>query len=284
MVSMNKLSKGKRIAAVRSLVEGCSIRATVRMTGVAKNTVVKLLVDLGHACAEYQDRTLRGLKPQQIQCDEIWSFCYAKQKNVPDDLGGMFGYGDVWTWTALDADTRLMITWRIGLRTPEDAHEFMLDLAGRVVNIAQLTTDGFSAYPSAVKEAFGDDVNYAQLVKLYGAEPAGPGRYSPPTCIGSKREYVIGAADPNHISTSYVERQNLTMRMGMRRFTRLTNAFSKKVENLSHAVALHFMHYNFCFCRVHQTLGTTPAVAAGLADHAWSIEELVGLLDKTDSN
>ena len=278
MVSMNKLSTEKRIAVVRALVEGCSIRATVRMTGVAKNTVVKLLADLGCACAACQDRTLRGLAPKRIQCDEIWAFCHAKQKNVPAEKQGVFGYGDVWTWVALDADAKLVITWHVGLRLASDAQAFMLDLAGRVVDIAQLTTDGFAAYPAAVREAFGDQVDYAQLVKLYGAENPGAGRYSPPKCIGSHCEYVIGAADPAHISRSHVERQNLTMRMGMRRVTPLTNAFSKRVESLAAAVALHFMHYNFC--RIHQTLWITPAMAAGISDHVWSVEELVGLLNR----
>lgn len=279
MVIMNTLSTDKRIAVVRALVEGCSIRATCRMTGVAKNTVAKLLVDLGRACAEFQDRTLRGLKPAKIQCDEIWSFCYAKQKNVPEPMKGTYGYGDVWTWVALDSDAKLVMTWHVGLRLPADAHAFMDDLAGRVVNVAQLTTDGFAAYPAAVREAFGDEVHYAKLIKLYGGAEnvAGPARYSPAACIGSRKEYVIGGADPEHISTSHVERQNLTMRMSMRRFTRLTNAFSKKVENLKHAVALHFMHYNFC--RVHQSLRVTPAMAAGVADHVWSMEELVGLIE-----
>jgi len=277
MVSMNTLSKEKRIAVVRALVEGCSIRSTVRMTGVAKNTVVKLLCDLGAACAEFHDRTVRGTTPEHVQCDEIWSFCHPKEKNLPAEFKGRLGHGNVWTWTALEADSKLILSWRVGQRMAEDAYEFMSDLAGRVTNIAQLTTDGFGAYPAAVREAFGDEVNYAQLVKLYGSVVAGPRRYSPPTCIGSRKEYLTGGPDPAHVSTSHVERQNLTMRMGMRRFTRLTNAFSKKIENLSAADALHFMHYNFC--RTHQTLGTTPAQAAGLADHAWSVAELVGLLD-----
>jgi IS1 family transposase len=274
---MKTLSNEKRIAVVRALVEGCSIRATVRMTGVAKNTVVKLLGDLGAACAEFHDRTVRAQKPMHIQCDEISAFCHAKEKNVPVEVKGVFGHGDVWTWTALDADSKLILSWRVGLRTPADAQEFMFDLAGRVTSIAQLTTDGFKPYPAAVREAFGDEVHYAQLIKLYGAESTGPARYSPPTCIGTKKDYVIGGPNPKHVSTGHVERQNLTMRMSMRRFTRLTNAFSKKVENLTHAVALHFAHYNFC--RVHQTLGMTPAQACGLADHAWSIAELIGLLD-----
>ena len=217
------------------------------------------------------------MKCARLQCDEIWSFYYAKQKNGPAEHRGPYGYGEVWTWTAIDADTKLMVTWQVGLRTATDAQAFMFDLAGPITNVAQLTTDGFGAYPPAVREAFGEDVNYAQLAKVYGSEPAGPGRYSPPQCIGTSCEHVIGAGDPQHISTSYVKRQNLTMRMSMRRFTRLTNAFSKKLENLEHAVALHFMHYNFC--RVHQTLRMSPAMAAGVADKLWSIDDLIGLLD-----
>jgi len=282
MVIMNRLRRERRSAVVRALVEGCSIRSVVRMTGAAKNTVVKLLADLGAACTAHHAQVVCGIRPQRIQCDEIWSFCYAKQRNVPDDLRGIFGYGDVWTWTALAADEKLVICWHIGMRTTGDAQAFMADLAVRVLNLPQLTMDGFSGYPEAVYKAFGNGVDYAQLIKLYEAENAGEARYSPPKCNGSKQGAVIGDPDPAHVSTSHVERQDLTMRMGMRKFTRLTNAFSRKLANLEAAVALHFTHYNFC--RVHQTLGTTPAVAAGLADHVWPIEELVGLLDKAGSN
>lgn len=273
--SMNKLSTDKRIQILAALVEGNSLRSVTRMAGVSINTVTKLLVDAGTACAAFLDRELRGLQPKRIQCDEIWSFCYAKAKNVPNDKAGQFGFGDVWTWAAIDADSKLILTYRVGLRTSEDAREFMFDLAGRVTNIAQLTTDGFIGYPDAVREAFGDEVNYAQLIKVYHAQK-GEIRYSPAECVGCRKEYVIGAADQAHISTSYIERQNLTMRMGMRRFTRLTNAFSKKVENLEHAVALHFAHYNFC--RTHKTLGTTPAVAAGITDRVWSLADIVRLI------
>ena len=277
MVNMNKLSSNKRIAAVRALVEGCSIRSSVRIAGVAKNTVVKLLCDLGAACAAQHGALVNGLSPKQIQCDEIWAFCCSKQKNVPAEYRGVFGYDDVWTWTALDSDTKLIISWYVGLRTGADARAFMADLACRVVNLPQLTTDGFTSYPEAVYAAFGEHIDYAQLFKLYQAERAGEARYSPPACTGTRKIAVIGEPDPAHISTSHVERQNLTMRMSMRRFTRLTKAFSKKAENLEHAVALHFMHYNFC--RIHQTLRVTPAMAAGVSDHVWSIEDLIRLLD-----
>jgi IS1 family transposase len=277
MVSMNKLSTEKRIAVVRALVEGCSIRSVVRMTGVAKNTVVKLLCDLGAACAVTHAQLVVGLSPKHIQCDEIWAFCHAKQKNVPAEYQGVFGHGDVWTWTALDADTKLIISWYIGRRTGADARAFMYDLAVRIRNQPQLTTDGFTSYPEAVYAEFGNHVDYAQLYKTYAAERVGEARYSPAVCTGTRKVAVIGEPDPDHVSTSHVERQNLTMRMSMRRFTRLTNAFSKKVENLEHAVALHFMHYNFC--RIHQTLRVTPAMTAGLSDRLWSIEDLIGLLD-----
>jgi len=221
------------------------------MTGAAKNTVVKLLAELGEACQWYQDEHLRNLPCKRVQCDEVWSFCYSKDKNVPQQHKGEFGYGDVWTWTALCADTKLVPSWLVGRRTGADARAFISDLADRLANRVQLTTDGYRAYLGAVEEAFGADIDYAILDKMYGPEP-------------------------KDISTSYVERQNLTMRMGMRRFTRLTNAFSKKVEYLMHAVSLHFMYYNFA--RVHRSLGTTPAKAAGVSDHVWSIEEIVGLL------
>ena len=275
---MNKLTTEKRSAVVRALVEGCSIRATVRMTGAAKNTVVKLLVDLGTACSEYQDHNLRNLNCKRLQLDEIWSFVYAKAKNVPTGKAGEFGVGDVWTWTAIDADTKLVPSWLIGTRDGAAAKAFVSDLASRLAHRVQITTDGHKAYLDAVEEAFGMDVDYAMLVKVYGA---GGGqaemRYSPAECVGCKKERVTGYPDPNHVSTSFAERANLTMRMSMRRFTRLTNAHSKKVENHAHAVALHFMWYNFG--RIHETLRSTPAMRAGVADHKWSIKEIVGLLD-----
>jgi IS1 family transposase len=250
------------------------------MTGVAKGTVLKLLADLGGACAEYQDRAFRNLKLRRVQCDEIWSFCYAKQKNVPASMKGQPGVGDVWTWTALDADTKLVPTWMIGSRDAGMAHGFIQDLADRLTSRIQLTTDGHKVYIEAVEAAFGSEIDYSMLVKLYGAERPGEARYSPAKCIGTVRECCSGNPDPAHVSTSYVERQNLTMRMSMRRFTRLTNAFSKKVENLAAAVALHFMWYNFG--RIHQTLRITPAMAAGVTDHVWSLEEVVGLLEAAE--
>jgi IS1 family transposase len=283
MVSMNRLTTEKRAQIISALVEGNSIRATVRMTGAAKNTVTKLLVDLGAACAEYQDKAFRELPCRTIQCDEIWAFCYSKQKNVPEQHKGTFGYGDVWTWTAIDADTKLVPSWLVGERTFEDALTFLTDLEARISGPIQLTTDGFRVYVRAVAQAFRHTwVDYAMLQKLYGADPEDERRYSPPVCIGTKKEEVFGNPDPAKISTSYVERQNLTMRMGMRRFTRLTNAFSKKVENLAHAVSLHYMYYNFA--RPHKTLANpyprTPAMAAGVADHVWTLREIAALLDQ----
>lgn len=277
MVSMNRLTTQERVRVIAALVEGNSIRSTVRMTGVAKNTIVKLLAEMGQACKAWHDEHVCHLLSKRIQCDEIWAFCYAKQKNVPEEKRGQFGYGDVWTWTALDAETKLMVSYMVGLRDAGYAHEFMRDVASRLSRKVQLTTDGLRVYLDAVEDAFGGDVDFAQLVKIYGAERPGEARYSPATIIGTRQEEVCGTPEPRHVSTSYVERQNLTMRMSMRRFTRLTNGFSKKVENHAAMIALHFMHYNFC--RIHQTLRITPAMAAGLADHVWEIEELVGLID-----
>ena len=275
---MNKLNKKQRAQVVAALVEGNSIRATVRMTGVAKNTVTKLLVDLGNACAKYQDQAFRNLPCRRIQCDEIWSFCYAKEKNLPEALRGKLGFGDVWTWTALCADTKLVPSWMVGERSGAFAAKFMDDLASRLAHRVQLTTDGHRPYLEAIEGAFGSEIDYAILVKLYNNPPTGnQTRYSPGECCGVKKGKVAGNPNPKHVSTSYVERQNLTMRMQMRRFTRLTNAFSKKVDNLKHAVSLHFMYYNFA--RVHQTLRVTPAMEAGISDHVWSLEEIVGLLD-----
>lgn len=278
MVSMNKLTNKQRAQVLGALVEGNSIRATVRMTGAAKNTVVKLLTDVGSACLDYQDQTLRNLTCKRIQCDEIWSFCYAKDKNVPKDKRGQFGYGDVWTWTAICADSKLVPCWLVGRRNTATAKEFMLNLASRLSHRVQITTDGHKPYLEAVRGAFGLDVDYAMLVKLYGPEPEGQKRYSPASFVSATGRSINGSPDKQHISTSFAERQNLTMRMSMRRFTRLTNAFSKKVENLQHAVSLHFMYYNFC--RVHKTLGVTPAMAAGVANHAWTLEEIACLADK----
>jgi IS1 family transposase len=277
---MNRLSIQKRAQIIGCLVEGNSLRATARMTDTAINTVVKLLVDVGKACAEYQNQTLRNLKCKRLQCDEIWSFCYAKAKNVPKDKKGQFGYGDVWTWTAICADTKLIPAWLVGDRGAETASIFMEDLASRLTHRVQLTTDGHATYLSAIDGAFGTDIDYAMLIKIYGNELQKEERrkYSPPECVGCETKVITGNPDKKHVSTSYAERQNLTMRMSMRRFTRLTNAFSKKVENLSHAVSLHFMFYNFG--RIHKTLRCTPAMEAGVSDHVWSLEEIAALTDK----
>jgi IS1 family transposase len=273
---MNRLSTAQRAAVVSCLVEGTSLRATSRITGVARMTVEKLLRDLGEACQRYQDEHLRNLNCQRVQADEIWSFCYARNANVPEEKKGVFGYGDVWTWTAIDADTKLCLSWLVASRDGESAEAFMRDVASRIANRTQLTTDGLKAYLRAVDLAFGVDIDFATLHKVYASDPKGTKSFTPPVCTSCKRVPVTGDPDPKHISTSYVERQNLTMRMHMRRFTRLTNAFSKKVENHAFAIALHFMHYNFC--RVHQTLRVTPAMEAGLSNHVWSIEEIVTLL------
>ena len=277
---MNRLSTAERAKVVSVLVEGNSLRATSRITGVARMTVEKLLRDLGTACAEFHDKTVRSVRSQRVQCDEIWSFIGSKQKNVPEDKRGI--WGDVWTWTAIDADTKLMVSYMVGPRNPHMAFEFMKDVAARLASPVQLTTDGLYWYVHAVEHAFGIDVDYAMLEKHYGGGGEGQsGRYSPARFTGATRKIIRGNPNPRHISTSYVERQNLTMRMHMRRFTRLTNGFSKKVEMHAHSVALHFAYYNFC--KIHQTLRVTPAMEAGLSDHVWSIEELIGLLTASAS-
>ena len=275
MANMNRLSTAKRASVVAALVEGCGLRATARMTGVARMTGEKLLRDLGAACARYQDEHLRNLTCRRIECDEIWSFVYAKEKNVERAKSAPEVAGDVWTWTAIDADTKLVPSWLIGTRDLATAYDFMHDLADRLRHRVQLTTDGHTPYLEAVESAFGMDIDYAMLVKIYGSDPAEK-RYSPAKCLGCDVRSITGEPNPKHISTSYVERQNLTMRMSMRRFTRLTNAFSKKVEMHAHSVALHFMHYNFV--KIHSTLRTTPAQAAGVTDRLWEIEDLVDLL------
>jgi len=273
---MNQLATSKRSQVVAALVEGTSINATCRMTGVAKHTVLKLLKDLGCAAASYHDDHVRNLRVRRVQCDEIWAFVYAKQKNVSFEQMQQ-GAGDVWTWTAIDADTKLIISYTLGDRGAGTAQVFMRDVASRIANRIQLTTDGHRVYAEAVEDAFGADIDYAMLVKIYGASNDSPeSRYSPATCIGCRTGVLAGNPDPQHISTSFVERQNLSMRMGMRRFTRLTNGFSKKLENHGHAVALYFMHYNYC--RVHKSLRVTPAMEAGLTDHVWTLEELLNLL------
>lgn len=276
MCSMDALPLERQTRVLSALVEGNSIRATVRMTGVAKNTVVKLLADLGTACAEYQRKTLRNLSCKRVQCDEIWSFCYAKEKNVPEDRRGKLGYGDVWTWTAICADTKLIICWRVGSRSAWDAQHFMYDLASRLKDRVQLTTDGHRPYLQAVEGAFGTEIDYAMLVKLYGGGYEEEGRYSPPECVAALPTVIKGNPNPDYVSTSYAERQNLSMRMHMRRFTRLTNAFSKKLENHKHALAIYFMYYNFC--RVHQSLRVTPAMEAGVTDHLWNLSDILALL------
>jgi len=280
---MNRLSTERRGQVISCLVEGMSIRSTSRVTGAATNTITKLLVDLGDACSKYQDRTLRNLPCERFECDEIWSFCYAKAKNVPVKYEDEWGYGDVWTWTAIDAETKLVPSWLVGKRDNRDCYTFLADLKHRLrPGRVQITTDGLASYLAVIEPLFGADrVDYAQLIKMYG-EADMDHRYSPAACTGIDQRIVTGDPDPDLISTSYVERQNLTMRMGMRRFTRLTNGFSKKVENHAHAVSLHFMHYNFG--RPHKTLTkrhgkpTTPAMAAGVADHVWSVYEIAALV------
>jgi IS1 family transposase len=273
---MNRLDTKKRATVVAALVEGVSIRAASRMTGVSKPTILKLLLDLGAACQKFHAETVHGLKTRRIECDEVWSFIHSKQKNVPAEKRGLPGHGDVWTWTALDAESKLIVSWFVGDRDAGAAFTFMQDVAERLSRRVQLTTDGHKVYLEAVEEAFGASIDYAMLVKLYGCLPESETRYSPAVCIGTKVETITGAPNPNHISTSYVERQNLSMRMGMRRFTRLTNGFSKKLANHEAAIALYFVHYNFA--RMHQTLRVTPAMEAGLSDHVWSIAEIIGLL------
>ena len=273
----NVLSTPKRVAIVSALVEGVGIRATARMVGVSKDTVMKLWRELGEACIRYQDEALRDLPCKRLQVDEIWSFVYAKEKNVPAERKGTFGFGDVWTFTAIDAETKLVPSFLVGMRDAGCATEFLNDLAGRLASRVQLTSDGHKMYLSAVEDAFGGDIDFAQLVKIYGAAPEGPEvRYSPAQCLGTQKTAITGCPDPKHVSTSYVERANLTMRMSIRRFTRLTNAFSKKLENHAAALGLFFMHYNFC--RIHQTLRVTPAMAAGVSARVWEVADLVGLL------
>jgi IS1 family transposase len=272
---MNRLSTAKRAQVIGALVEGNSINATCRMLGVGKHTVLRLLEDAGQACLEYHDEHVRGLTAQRIQADEVWSFVGAKMKNASEDKVAQ-GWGDVWTWTAIDADTKLIVSYLVGQRGAYWANEFLKDVALRVSNRVQLTTDGHHVYVDAVERAFGAEVDYAMLIKLYG-NPSNPDtRYSPGECIGTESHIVMGNPDLRHISTSYIERSNLSMRMGMRRFTRLTNGFSKKLANHAHQVAVYFFHYNFC--RIHKTLRVTPAMEAGLTDHVWTLEELCGLI------
>jgi IS1 family transposase len=277
---MNRLDAGKREQVLAALVEGTSIRSVARMVGVTRNAIMKLLVDAGAACAEYQDKALRNLPCKRVQCDEIWSFVGAKDKNLPSDKQGKFGFGSIWTWTAIDADTKLICSWTVGTRDAGAAYEFMQDLAGRLRHRVQLTTDGHNAYLQAVEGAFGSDIDYAMLVKVYGESPEPEKRYSPAVCIACEAKIISGKPDRKHVSTSYVERQNLTMRMHMRRFTRLTNAFSKKLDNHIAAISLHFMFYNFV--RIHQTLRITPAMAAGVTDHVWDIADIVRMVEERE--
>lgn len=279
---MNKLTPEKRRQVIAVLTEGMGVNPASRVTGVSKNTILKLLADFGNVCDDLMHEKVRGLTCKRIQCDEIWAFVGAKQRQV--DRGAQ-QYGDAWTWVAIDAETKLIVSFLIGSRDAGSAWEFMNDVAGRVTNKIQLTTDGLATYLDAVADNFGKDVDYGQLVKLYGDDPRiknAPAnvRYSPGVCTGCKPYARIGDPDPKHISTSFVERQNLTMRMSIRRFTRLTNGHSKKIENHCHAVAIHFAHYNFC--RVHQTLRVTPAMEAGLADHVWELDELIAVLDNRE--
>lgn len=278
---MNKLSLEDRARILHLLCEGMSIRAITRLTGASKNTVAKLLADAGKACAAYHEANVRNVKSSRIQVDEIWSFTYAKQKNVATAKDAPEGAGDTWTWTALDADSKMVVSYLVGGRDAEYAMWFMDDLASRLANRVQLTSDGHRAYLDAIEGAFGCDVDYAQLVKMYGPTITAPGRYSPAECTGAKKVRVMGNPELNAVSTSCVERQNLTMRMHMRRFTRLTNAFSKKVENHAYAVALHMMYYNFgC---IHKTLRVTPAMAAGVADRLWEITDIAKLVEDAEA-
>jgi IS1 family transposase len=281
---MNRLPIEKRVQIVTMLVEGMSMRAVSRVADVSINTVTKLLADVGAACAEYQDKTLRNLTLTNIQVDEIWAFVGAKQKNVPADADPALGLGDCYTYTAIDRDTKLMPCYMLGYRTAESADYFMGDLASRLACRVQLTTDGMLGYPGAVAKHFGNDVDYAVLNKSYeGGTPAveAKRRYSPAVCVGATKNVVCGSPELRDVSTSHVERANLTMRMGMRRFTRLTNGFSKKIEMHMHAVSLHFMHYNFA--RIHKTLKVTPAMQAGIATHVWSIEEICNLVAEPEA-
>lgn len=275
--AMNRLDRKTRAQILHLLCEGQSIRAVTRLTGCSKNTVAKLLVSAGHACAAYQDKALRNLICKRVQMDEIWSFVYAKAANVDRAKAAPDTAGDVWTWTAIDADSKLIISWLLGSRDTNAATAFVADLRSRLANRVQLTSDGHRPYLTAVEDVFGEDVDYAMLVKIYGADPQAEVRYSPAKCLGAEKKPKIGNPELDHISTSYVERSNLTMRMHMRRFTRLTNAFSKKVENHAAAIALHTMYYNFI--RIHQTLKVTPAMAAGVTDQLWEMDDLVGIVE-----
>jgi IS1 family transposase len=280
---MKQLTKQQRVAVIKCLVDGVSIRGTVRISGVSFNTIQKLTIDLGEAVFAYQDQVLRNLTCKRLQLDEVWNFCYCKNKNIPHEMRGMPGIGDMWTWTAMDAQTKLIVSWRLGARDAANAHALIGDLAGRLANRVQLTTDGNRVYLDAVETYLGGKVDYAQLIKLYGNERGTPeNRYSPGKCLGAKKRQIDGNPDMDHVSTSYAERQNLNIRMQNRRFTRLTNAFSKKAEMLAYSLAITFFYHNFV--RIHQTLRMTPAMKAGLTHHKWSIEEMVDLLPELHYN
>jgi IS1 family transposase len=282
MPGMNKLPVATRVQILSMLVEGSSLRSISRIVGVSINTVTKLLVDAGRTCAEFHDRNVRKVEPKHLQCDEIWNFCYSKKKNLPTAKAAPEGAGDVWTWTAIDAESKLMVSWLMGSRDSNCAYQFLRDLRTRVAGRPQITTDGHKPYIQGMAAAFGDDVDYAQLVKLFGPD-TGAGserRYSPPVCIGTRTHVISGSPDKDHVNTSFAERQNLTMRMSMRRFTRLTNAFSKKFENQAHMLAIYFVHYNWM--RKHKTLGTTPAIAAGLTPNQMTMADIVQLIDSRE--
>jgi IS1 family transposase len=278
---MKTLDRNTRARVLHLLCEGTSIRAITRLTGVSKTTVLKLVVDAGQACAWYQDRVFQNLTCKRIQVDELWGFVHAKQKNVPSAKQAPAHAGDVWLWVATDADTKLVPSWHVGGRDSDSAFVIMDDLASRLANRVQLTTDGHKAYLEAVEGAFGGDIDYAMLVKLYGPSPDGARRYSPAECIGAVKTRIEGNPNPDYVSTSYAERNNLNVRMHSRRLTRLTNAFSKKVENHKHAMTLHFMYYNFV--RIHKTLRTTPAMAAGVTKRLWEIGDIVDVLETWES-
>jgi IS1 family transposase len=274
---MNKLTHEKRCAVIRCLVEGNSVRSTVRITGVSKNAIQRLTREIGDACLRFQDKILRNLTCRRLQCDECWCFCYAKDKNLPDDMRGMPGVGSIWTWTALDADTKLIVSWRLGARDSANALRFMRDIEERLTHRVQLTTDSANVYLNAVADTF-QSIDYAMLHKLYGRPDENPElRYSPAKCLGTRKRKIMGNPDPDFVSTSFVERQNLNVRMQNRRYTRLTNAFSKKADMLAYSIAITFAYHNFV--RVHQTLGTTPAVAAGIVNRPWKVSDLVELAD-----
>ncbi|MBC7818648.1 MAG: DDE-type integrase/transposase/recombinase [Planctomycetaceae bacterium] len=280
---MKQLTRDQRCAIIRCLVDGVSIRATTRITGFAKGTIQKLTIDLGEACMKYHEENVRNVNSKRLEVDEIWNFCYAKDKNVPDSMRGQEGVGSMWTWTAIDADSKLIVSWLLGARDSTDATTFMRDAASRLANRVQLTSDGLKSYLVAVDAAFAGDVDFSVLVKTYGKAPDAPNsRYSPPVCTGCKKEAVVGNPNPALISTSYVERQNLNIRMQNRRFTRLTNAFSKKASMLAYSLAITFMYHNFV--RVHQTLKATPAMAAGIAAKKWTIEDMVDLIPELNYN